>query len=70
MCKKFPKKARNRYDLLNFDLDLQSIFYSKSIINKIKKIFNNVNQNFSDFKNNFFNKIKFQKSNTKKNNCF
>ena len=40
MYKKFPKKAGNRYDLLNFYLDLQSIFYSKSIVNKIK-----INQN-------------------------
>lgn len=37
--KKFPDKSGNRYDLLNLDLEIKSIFYSKNIVNKIKKFF-------------------------------
>ena len=39
LLKKFPDKGRNRYDLLNLDLEIESIFYSKIIVNKIKKFF-------------------------------
>lgn len=51
----YPKKAGNRYDLLNLDLEIQKIFYSDSVIRKIKKGFlfseigNKVNLGIADF---------------------
>tara|TARA_Y100000746_G_C15457739_1_gene430002 strand:+ start:227 stop:961 length:735 start_codon:yes stop_codon:yes gene_type:complete len=39
MYKKKPSIAGNRYDLLNLDLKIQSIFFSNRVANKIKRLF-------------------------------